>query len=189
MRFEKSIERDLEKSSNIFAEVLTTYFKKMKGDAKRQVKIDYIDSLVSVIGGFIAMIAIGFVAIYLGYPMALAPLGASCVLVFLMHKGPLSQPRQVIGGHFFSTTAALTVWSIIGHSLFTIGLVVVIVLMIMLITDTFHPPAAASALVAVNFELGWGFLLVIMIGALLLVAVSTFYNNIFQKRQYPQHWL
>lgn len=185
MNLERNIEQNVERSSHL----VLTYFKKMKGDVKRQGKIDYIDSLVSVLGGFIAMIAIGFVAIYLKYPMALAPLGASCVLVFLMHKGPLSQPRQVIGGHFLSTITALIVWSIIGHSLLTIGIVIAIVLMIMLLTDTFHPPAAASALVAVNFELGWGFLLMVTLGTLLLVAVSTFYNNLFQKRQYPKHWL
>nr|WP_274608373.1 HPP family protein [Peribacillus sp. TH14] len=50
-------------------------------------------------------------------------------------------------------------------------------------------PQRASALVAVNSQAGWGFLISIAIGTILLVFISMIYNNLFQARQYPKHWL
>ncbi|MEH7117173.1 HPP family protein [Neobacillus vireti] len=184
------LERSLKKNwNNPIMIGIAAYLKKMKGEARKQSNIDYIDSIISALGGLIAIITIGFVAVYSGYPMVLAPLGASCVLVFGAHKGPLSQPRPVIGGHLFSTTSAIMIWSILGNSLFTIGLVLAIVLIIMTITKTVHPPAAASAFVAVNSQAGWGLLISVVICTVLLVLLSTIFNNLFQKRQYPKHWL
>ncbi|HWO96169.1 MAG TPA: HPP family protein [Bacillus sp. (in: firmicutes)] len=185
-----NLEKSLEKSwFNQLVLNLTTYLKKMRGGTRKEAQIDYFDSIVSAVGGLIAIITISFAAVCLGYPMTLGPLGASCVLVFGAHKSPLSQPFHVIGGHLFSTTSALIVWSILGKSLFTMGLVLAIVLILMTLTKTFHPPAAASSLVAVNSEAGWGFLISIVSCTLLLVFISTIYNNLFRTRQYPQHWL
>ena len=186
MDFEKSLDKNW---SNRSITNLTAYLGKMKGEARKESHIDYFDVMVSAAGGIIAIITISFIAVHLGYPMALGPLGASCVLVFGAHKGPLSQPRHVIGGHLFSTTSALIMWSIIGKSLFTIGLVLAVVLILMALTTTVHPPAAASALVAVNSQAGWGFLITVIICSVLLVFISTIYNNLFQTRQYPKHWL
>ena len=121
--------------------------------------------------------------------MAMGPLGASCVLIFAAHSGPLSQPRQVIGGHILSTTIGLVIWSIFGKSLSIIVITLVIVLIVMSLTKTIHPPAAASALVAINFETGWGYLIPIVIGTLFIVFIAMIYNNLFPKRQYPKHWL
>ncbi|USK70798.1 HPP family protein [Peribacillus asahii] len=185
MNLEKSLEKNW---SNRSTTNLTAYLGKMKGEARLGSQIDYVDAIISAIGGVIAIITVGFIAIHLGYPMALGPLGASCVLVFLAHKGPFSQPRHIIGGHLFSITLALIMWSILGKSLFTIGLVLALVLILMTLTTTVHPPAAASALVAVNSQAGWGFLISVVICSLLLVFISTIYNNLFPTRQYPKHW-
>jgi CBS-domain-containing membrane protein len=161
----------------------------MKGESRSETRFDYIDSLISAAGVFLAVSVIGLLAVFFHFPMALGPLGASCVLVFIAHKGPLSQPRQVIGGHILSTATGLIIWSIFGKSFFIIIISLVIVLILMSLTNTIHPPAAASALVAINFETGWGYLIPIIIGAVLLVFISIFYNNLFSKRQYPKHWL
>jgi CBS-domain-containing membrane protein len=186
MDFEKSLGKSW---SNQQVIGLTAYLKKMKGEARKEDRIDYIDSFVSAIGGLIAIIIISFVVVYLGFPRAVAPLGASCIIVFGAHKSPLSQPRNVIGGHLISTTIALIIWSLLGKSLFIMGLVLALVLILLTVTKTMHPPAAASALVAVNSQAGWEFLIPIIVGTLLLVVISTIYNNLFQTRQYPKHWL
>jgi CBS-domain-containing membrane protein len=59
----------------------------------------------------------------------------------------------------------------------------------MALTQTMHPPAAASALVAVNNQVGWEFLIPVLLGSLLIVVISIIYNNLFKSRQYPNHWL
>ncbi len=183
----------LEKSNTEFKsrsyEGLHNYFNKMKGETRSETKFDYIDSLISAAGVFLAVSIICLLAVFFSYPMVIGPLGASCVLVFIAHSGPLSQPRQVIGGHILSTFTGLIIWSLFGKSLVIIIISLVVVLILMSLTNTIHPPAAASALVAINFETGWGYLIPIMIGALFLVLLAIFYNNLFPKRQYPKHWL
>lgn len=170
-------------------EGLMVYLNKMKGVSKKETKFDYIDSLISVTGVFLAVSLICFLAFSFSYPMAMGPLGASCVLVFAAHNGPLSQPRQVIGGHILSTVTGLIIWSLFGKNVFIIIISLVIVLLLMSLTKTIHPPAAASALVAINFETGWGYLTPIVMGVFLLILISMLYNNLFPKRQYPQYWL
>lgn len=83
MEFEKSFEKNWSNQKNIG---LTAYLQKMKGEAREKDRIDYVDSFVSAIGGLIAIIIISFIAVYIGHPMALAPLGASCVIVFCAIK-------------------------------------------------------------------------------------------------------
>ena len=177
-----------EKVKSRFSENLSAYINKMKGVARKETRVDYIDSLVSATGVLLAVSIICFLAVFFNYPMAMGPLGASCILVFAAHSGPLSQPRQVIGGHMLSTTIGLISWSIFGKSIVIIVITITIVLILMSLTKTVHPPAAASALVAINFEPGWGYLIPITIGIVLIVLISMLYNNLFPKRQYPKHW-
>lgn len=170
-------------------EAISIYFNKMKGASRKDTGFDYVDSLISAAGVFIAVGVICLLAFSFHYSVIMGPLGATCVLVFVAHKGPLSQPRQIIGGHILSSIAGLSIWSIFGKDLFILTITLVVVLIIMAFTKTMHPPAAASALVAVNFETGWGVLFPVVIGVFLIVFISMVYNNLFPKRQYPQYWL
>lgn len=183
------IEKSFSQTKSPFLSYLSSYAKKMKGELKEEPKINYRDAIVSSIGGLIAIIISSAIALALGYPMALAPIGASCVLVFGAHKGPLSQPRHVLGGHLLATVSALIIWSLFHRSLITIAIVLAFVLILMILTKTVHPPAAASAIVAINTQAGWGYLGIIMICACVVVLISTAYNNLFQDRQYPRYWV
>ncbi|AYA76454.1 HPP family protein [Bacillus sp. Y1] len=184
-----TLEKSNDNIKNQSLEPLIVYLNKMKGESRNNTKFDYIDSIISVVGVFLAVSIICILAFSSNYSMVIGPLGASSILVFAAHNGPLSQPRQVIGGYILSTVTGLLIWSIFGKSLFIIILSLVIVLILMALTKTIHPPAAASALVAINFETGWGYLIPVFIGIFLLVFVSMLYNNLFPKRQYPKHWL
>lgn len=183
------LEQSNEKTKSKVSKFLSIYFNKMKGVTRKETRVDYIDSLVSATGVLLAVSIICFLAVSFGFPMAMGPLGASCILVFAAHNGPLSQPRQVIGGHILCTTLGIIIWSIFGKSIFIIVITLTCVLILMSLTKTIHPPAAASALVAINFEPGWGYLIPIVIGIHLIVLISMLYNNLFPKRQYPTHWL
>ncbi|MED3923772.1 HPP family protein [Priestia megaterium] len=183
------IEKNLSQRKKSFLSYLNSYTRKMKGELKEEPKINYRDAVVSSLGGLIAIIISSSIALALGYPMALAPIGATCVLVFGAHKGPLSQPRHVLGGHLLATVSALIIWSLFHRSLITIAIVLAFVLILMIVTKTVHPPAAASAIVAINSQAGWGYLGIIMICACVVVLISTVYNNLFQDRQYPRYWV
>ncbi|OAS82982.1 MULTISPECIES: HPP family protein [Metabacillus] len=166
-----------------------TYIRKMKGESTFKSNLNYVDLMISAVGGLVAMSIISMIAISLGYPMVLGPIGASCLLIFGAHNGPFSQPRHIIGGHFIATFASLAIWDTFGRSFLTIGITLAVVIIIMVVTNTIHPPAAASAIVAINTGAGWGLMLSILLCSVLLVLMSLLYNNLFQSRQYPKHWI
>jgi CBS-domain-containing membrane protein len=177
-----------ENSSQLY-NFLSSYFTKMKGEKIIEPHVKLTDSIVSATGGLIAMLIISTLAVILGYPMVLGPMGASCLLVFAVHAGSFSQPRPIFGGHFLATLTALTIWDFFGRSHLTIGITLAVVVFLMVILKVVHPPAAASAMVAINTQAGWGFLLTIALSSLLLIAISVIYNNLFKERQYPKQWL
>ncbi|MDV2682865.1 HPP family protein [Alkalihalophilus lindianensis] len=183
---EKEIDKKVESSP--LDGFIHTYIMKMKGEKKSIPQVEMKEGAISATGGFLAIIIISAVAVLLGFPMVLGPMGASCLLVFAAHEGPFSQPRQILGGHLISTLAALSIWDIFGRNHLTIGITLAVILLLMLGLKMVHPPAAASGMVAINTQAGWGFLLTIMIGALLIVVLSVLYNNLFKDRQYPRQW-
>lgn len=81
------------------------------------------------------------------------------------HSLPFSQPRQIFGGHLVSTSTALIIWNIFGKTYLSIGLTLAIVLFLIITMKLIHPPAAASAMVAINTEAGWGFLVSIILSS------------------------
>lgn len=174
---------------NPFHLSLTTYVKKMKGEAAFKSNLNYAELMISAMGCLVAMSLISVLAISLGYPMVLGPIGASCLLILGAHNGPFSQPRHIIGGHLFSTFASLAIWDIFGRNFLTLGITLAIVIILMVLTGTIHPPAAASAIVAMNSGAGWGFIFCIAVCSICLVLISLLYNNLFQSRQYPKYWL
>ncbi len=185
-----NVERDIIKeNSQQFTAILSSYFAKMKGEKKFEVNGTVSDSVIAAIGGLIAMIIISFIAVFLGFPMILGPMGASCLLVFAAHSLPFSQPKHILGGHFISTFTGLTIWNFFGKSHVTIGCTIALVLFLMILLKMVHPPAAASAMVAINSQAGWGFLLTIIISSIILIIISVLYNNLFKDRQYPKQWI
>ncbi|ARK29603.1 HPP family protein [Halalkalibacter krulwichiae] len=183
-------EKELRKTADVNSSFrFSTYISKMKGEAKENTALHMSESLISAGGSLIAMTIISLLAVTLGYPMALGPVGASCLLVFVAHSSPFSQPRQVIGGHVISTFAALLIWDIFGRTHLTIGVTIAVVILLMLLSNTMHPPAAASAIVALNSGVGWGIFLTIALSACLVVLSSVAYNNLFHNRHYPKRWL
>jgi CBS-domain-containing membrane protein len=174
---------------NTHALGLAKYLKKMKGRTTDKSSLNYTELVISATGGLIAMTMISIIAIYLGYPMVLGPIAASSLLIFGAHNGPFSQPRQIIGGHLIASFASLTIWDVFGRSYFTMGITLAVVIILIVLTNTIHPPAAASAIVAINTGAGWGFIMSILLCSTLLVLFSVLYNNLFESRQYPKYWL
>ncbi|WP_142247933.1 HPP family protein [Alkalihalobacterium alkalinitrilicum] len=177
------IQKELNKENNHqFNTLLSSYFTKMKGERKSEPSVQIKENLISATGGLIAMLVISVMAVTIGFPMVLGPMGASCLLVFAAHAGPFSQPRHILGGHFISTIVALSIWDIFGRTHLKIEITLAVVLFLMVVSKMLHPPAAASAIVAINTEAGWGFLLTILISAIILIAISVAYNNLFKNR-------
>ncbi len=121
--------------------------------------------------------------------------GASAVLVYGAPRGPLAQPRNLIGGHLLSATIGVACFQVLGFLPWLAApLAVATAIALMHLTRTLHPPGGATALIAVAGSEqihALGFLYVLMpvgAGVLILLVVALLVNNLAGQRQYPEHW-
>ncbi|HHT9110769.1 MAG TPA: HPP family protein [Candidatus Brocadiaceae bacterium] len=141
-----------------------------------------------------AFIGVGFTALLAFLwkcPMLLGPFGASAVLIYGAYKAPLAQPRNVLLGHFLAACIGVVVYDFFGTTFWSIGLGVALALVLMVVTYSIHPPAGATAYVAIQTGgLGVGYMYIlnpVILGAFILVLIGVIFNKL-GKREYPVHW-
>jgi len=154
----------------------------------------------SFIGAFLGIGILGVMHQYWLFPRyklaAIIPsFGATAVLVFGT-ESPLAQPRSVIGGHVIAAVVGTSLYAAMkttGLDWLTGALAVALSIVLMQVTKTVHPPAGATALIAVIGSAdikALGFFYIFMptfIGALILVIVTLLVMNI--RFRYPKFWL
>ncbi|KAF8958870.1 HPP family protein [Flammula alnicola] len=167
---------------------------------------EYVIYLWSFIGTFLGLSVIQAVfaqAHYFserGVPPIIASYAGTAILLYGSVKAEAAQPRPVIGGHFFGALTGICITKLF-HLLSTEqefrrllwlagSLTCAALGVIMKVTGTIHPPAAATALVAVSNtdirDLGWYYLPVVLLTSTLALAVALITNNI--QRRYPDFW-
>ena len=141
-----------------------------------------------------AFLGVGFTALLAFLwkcPMLLGPFGASAVLIYGAYKAPLAQPRNVLLGHFLAACIGVCVYDFFGTTFWSIGLGVSLALVLMVVTYSIHPPAGATAYVAIQTGgLGVGYMYIlnpVILGAFILVLIGVIFNKM-GKRDYPTHW-
>lgn len=143
-------------------------------------------SLVSGLGGAMAVWLLATLTQSLAHPLLIAPFGASCVLLFTLPASPLARPRNVIGGHVLSALVGLLVLTLVGDGILAMGLGVGLAIAAMQFTGTLHPPAGGNPLVVIMTGAGWSFLaLPILAGAATLVTLAFLYHRLISKRAWP----
>lgn len=147
--------------------------------------------LVTFIGVIAGIGISASLAFYWSCPMLLAPFGAQAVLMYAAYKAPLAQPRNVLMGHLLGAFMGVAVYDFFGTAWWTIALAVALTIILMMVTYSLHPPAGATAYVAVQTGgLGVGYAYIInpvLIGALILLVVAIIINKA-GKRDYPTSW-
>jgi len=164
---------------------------KMKGARKASYQpLSFKYALWGSISGSIAILAIVLVARMSGHPLLIGSFGASAVLLFGAAESPLAQPRNLVGGHLVSSTIAVAVVHLIGTGPLAISLAVGFSILFMYLTRTIHPPGGSTAFIGVQGHAGPYFIIdPVLSGALILLLVALFTNNVVHHRQYPKHWL
>lgn len=172
----------------------------MKGGAKSPPAVGVSELAWSWLG---AMCGIGICA-YLSssyfeprdLSLLIGSFGASAVLVYGAIKSPLAQPRNLVGGHIISALIGVGCRQIFGETLWlAAALAVSLAIVAMLATKTLHPPGGATALIAViggPKVHGLGYLYAFLpagTGAVVLLIVALFVNNLAKNRRYPEYWI
>jgi CBS-domain-containing membrane protein len=163
---------------------------KIKGDnAKLPPKHSIRAVLVAWIGGFFAISAVTLLSNTFSTALVLGSFGASCVLIFGFPDAPFSQPRNVIGGHFLSSSIGLFCLNIFGATWWSVSIAVGTAIAVMMLTRTTHPPAGSNPVIIYLLKPTWSFLLFpTLLGSIVLVVVAVIYNNLANEGKYPKYW-
>ncbi|KAK4444229.1 HPP family-domain-containing protein [Podospora aff. communis PSN243] len=157
----------------------------------------------AAIGVFASLAIIGGVARHIpsfahrAVPTIVGSFGAAAVLDFYAIESPLAQPRNAVFGQLISAIIGVAVCKLFALSphfqaIRWIGasLACAAATAVMGLTGTVHPPAGATALMAVLDDdvanLGWFLLAPIMLGCGLMLATALLVNNI--QRRFPYYW-
>lgn len=184
-----------------------TKVKRIKEKIKRNARITryvmYKETLIdgreqfwSFVGSFLG---IGLIALSQSFLLSrlenvflIGSFGASSVLVHGAIQSPLAQPRNLVFGHVICALIGVTVFKIFPNFLWlTAPLAVAISIVAMQVTKTMHPPAGATALIAIigtpNIkEMGYFYVLSpVLTGVLLLLLTALIFNNLTESRSYP----
>jgi CBS-domain-containing membrane protein len=146
---------------------------------------------VIVVETIVSLVALGIVAALTALtrePWLIPPLAASMALVIGGAHFPLSQPRNVIGGHIASATVGVLVGTAGINALWGGAIAGALALGVMKLMRMSHSPAAATAMIGVAPAIArWEFVLLIGSAAAILVAVGLVGNRI-NRAKYPHYW-
>ncbi|AYJ80948.1 HPP family protein [Aliarcobacter cryaerophilus ATCC 43158] len=149
------------------------------------------------IGSFLGIMAISYFHMDFlddkDLTLVVGSFGASAVLIYGVPNSPLSQPRNLIGGHLLSAIVGVLSYKFFSSNLFLASAIAVSTsILIMQLTLTLHPPGGATSLIAVIgseqiHELEFFYILIpVFSGALILFLIAFIVNNIPKNRAYPE---
>lgn len=138
-------------------------------------------------GAALGLVAVAWLARVTGWPLLLAPLGASVVLLFGQPGSPLAQPMHLFGGYFLGTCLAVgTAWALPGEPL-AAALAVGGAVSLMAGLRVTHPPAGAVPLVALADPGGaWRLFPALLLASLALVAIAVLCHRLPPRTAYPK---
>lgn len=179
--------------------ILFGYLSKIKGAPTSHSKVDLAELAWSWLGAFLGIAAVaGLNRCWFDESdqvMIIGSFGASAVLLYGLVSGPLSQPRNLIGGHILSAIVGVSCYNIFpSHLWLASSLAVATAIVVMQWTNTLHPPGGATALIAViggTKIQSLGYLYVVFptaTGASIMLVIALMVNNLSSKRKYPEFW-
>ncbi|KAH8902086.1 HPP family protein [Coniochaeta sp. PMI_546] len=129
--------------------------------------------------------------------LIVASFGAAAVLEFYTIESPLAQPRNSVVGQLLSVTIGVSICKLFAlspnfESIRWIGgaLACATATAAMALTKTVHPPAGATALLAVVDRtaagLGWSLIYIVLLGCAIMLGTALLVNNI--QSRFPSYW-
>ena len=139
--------------------------------------------VISALGAFLCIYAIAYLNLIDETNVWLIPpFGASLVLVMAVHDSPLASPRNVFFGHVLSASSGVMIYYFFGDAPISIALGLSFAIILMIITNTVHPPAGANPIIAILGAKSFEFVIMpVAIGASFIVIFALIYNKIWKR--------
>jgi len=124
------------------------------------------------------------------WPLLVAPLGASAVLLFAVPSSPLAQPWSIIGGNTISALVGIAVAHLVPDTAIAAALAVALAIAAMSLLRCLHPPGGAASLLAVlggPAAASWSFsfaFVPVALNSILLVILGLIFHRVF-AHSYP----
>ena len=169
--------------------LIISYIAKMRGGERAPSRTNFADAATGAVGGLVCIFSLLGLTSFTNTPWLMASFGGSCVLVFVVWNAPLSQPRNIIGGHFISSFIGLVFYSLFGTGMLSIISAVSVTIFCMAIMGIIHPPAGANPIIIILGGYSWSYLVTpVLIGAIIIVVTGLLINNLRSTRKYPVYW-
>ncbi len=143
--------------------------------------------LKSGFGAALGLGIVGALATLTGWPLLIAPLGASVVLLFGQPGSPLAQPANVFGGYFLATIVAVLTALAAPGLWWAAAVAVGLAVAMMLAARVTHPPAGAVPLVAMaSPEVAPLLFVTLLLSAVTLVGLAVLLHRLPPRVIYPK---
>ncbi|ELR17084.1 HPP family protein [Acanthamoeba castellanii str. Neff] len=173
---------------------------KNRSKHKQNYPLPLIVIFYSWVGSFVGIAVAAIVTQYgfshLDKPLLIGSFGATAVLIYGAQQSPLAQPKNVLGGHGIAALVGVTCYKAMGSEWYSCALAVSLAIAFMLLTTTPHPPAGATALIAVTggdtvYDAGYYYVLTTLFGVSIMLGVALLWNNLPRAphMKYPRYWL
>ncbi len=140
------------------------------------------EMLIIILCSFLSMGSITFLSLHFQIPLFVASFGASYVLLFAVPQSAFSQPKNLIGGYFFSALVGVTCYQLGGETWYMMSLAAALSIIIMIVTQTIHPPGGATALICVSQHCSYSFILAPVLAGSLILMLVFYLNKALRKK-------
>ena len=171
---------------------LKTFFRFITVDP---VKLSIKDKLISVTSCVIVIVLMAGITQQFSpssaYPIIIASMGASAVIVFIIPNSPLAQPWPLVGGQLVSAMVGLVCAQLFTDTILASASAVGGSVLIMLLLRCLHPPGAATALTPIMAgspitALGYSFVLLpVGLNVAIMLITAIVINRWLLHHEYP----
>ena len=159
------------------------------------VNLSFAGKLLSVVSCFGVILIMGWVTQKLSigsvYPIIVASMGASAVILIFIPHSPLAQPWPFVGGHLVSAVIGVACAQWLADITLASACAVGGSILVMLLLRCLHPPGAATALTPVlaNYTIGsldYGFVLTpVGLNVVIMLIMAIVINRWVLQFEYP----
>ncbi len=162
-----------------------------------QVNLNIREKMGAVLSCFVAIFIVAMVTRFFvdtaAFPILVASMGASAVILFIIPSSPLAQPWPFAGGQLCSAVVGVLCAQYIPETAISAACAAGGSVLVMLVLRCLHPPGSATALAPVLVgtpltSLGFDFVLIpVGTNVMIMLLMSLLINRWIMQRKYPNY--